>query len=212
MRATFWNLPGGVRALRLLEGSREGWAVGAVPDDEPVSGNIDLSTPSLSMALAPAVPATPGAGLLSTAALDLAARERGITAAALLGAAPPSPVEGISAGALDAPRDARALREALLDPETLILSVEPGALGPSGLRRLAAAARVFDVEVALRPATEIPFAAAMLLHLRSMHPWLGRTAPDGEGAFTAPPGHGFGPPPDPRSLDAVALHRQELGA
>ncbi|MCR0981185.1 hypothetical protein [Roseomonas populi] len=212
MRAMIWNLPGGIRALRLSDGSNEGWAVGAVPADEPLSGTIDLSAPSLSMALDPMVPATPGAGLLSTAALDLAARERGITAAALLGAAPPAAVEGIAAGARAAPWGARALREVLLNPETLILSADPGALGPSGLRRLAGAARIFNVEVALRPATRAPFAAAMLLHLRTMHPWLGRTAPDGEGTFTAPPGPGFGPPPDPRAMDDLALHCQELGA
>ncbi|WP_198384166.1 hypothetical protein [Roseomonas sp. KE2513] len=212
MQARFWSLPGGVRALRLSDGAEEGWAVGAVPADEPVSPTIDLAAPSMSIALDPAVPTTAGAGLFATAALDLAARERGVSAAVLLGAAPPSAVRGIPIGAPPAPRDAHALREALLNPGTIILSADPGSLGPSGLRRLAAAARVFNVEVALRPAIDAPFAWALLLHLRSMHPWLGRTAPDGAGAFTAPPGPGFGPPPDPRALDAIALHRQELDA
>ncbi|WP_424137883.1 hypothetical protein [Roseomonas chloroacetimidivorans] len=211
MRVTIWSLPGGARALRLSAAEAEGWSLGDAGAEEVLDAAM-LTRPALSLALDPAVPVSPSGGLLATAALDLAARERKIPAALLLGAAQPAQIEAASAEAPAAPREAAALRAALLDPATLILSAEPGSLGPSGLRRLAAAARVFNVEVALRPASNHVFTAAMLLHLRATHPWLGRTPPDGTGLLAAPPGPGFGPPPDPAALDALALGRAECGA
>lgn len=60
----------------------------------------------------------------------------------------------------------------LLDPATLLLLADPVAAGgPGGVRRLAAAARAFQVELALAPAPH-PAAIAGAAQLRAMHPWL----------------------------------------
>lgn len=177
----------GVALLRLATGGHAGWAAGpAVAEAALREAIAAFSHPDAIAAFALGLPAEGAAldaagGLVALAALDLLARREGVPAAILLGGAPPSgavPVEAPPTGALPRgvvrlPADPEGLRGALLDPATLLVLAEPAAAGgPPGLRRLAAAARAFQVEVALAPAVAHPAAIAAAAQLRAGIPWL----------------------------------------
>jgi L-alanine-DL-glutamate epimerase-like enolase superfamily enzyme len=149
----------------------------------------------------------PAEALLALAALDLAARAAGVPAAVLLGAAAPRgavPVEPVPdplpRGWVRLPADPAALRESLMAPHTLLILADPMAAGgPGGLRRLAAAARAFQVELALAPAVAHPLALAAAAQLRAGLAWpLSRpllAAGDGWEADPAAPGFGWSATP-----------------
>jgi L-alanine-DL-glutamate epimerase-like enolase superfamily enzyme len=179
------SLAPGVTLLRLAAGEAAGQAVGAVAEEDVRAAWTALRhRHALALALAlpeDDAPIDAATGLIGLAALDLAARGLGLPAALLLGAAvppsPPAPLAPLPAP-LPAgwrhlpPRGAAALREALLDPATLLILADPvEAGGPAGLRRLSAAARAFQVEVALAPAVAHPLALAAAAHLRAGLGW-----------------------------------------
>lgn len=172
---------GGLLLLGLTDGMHCGWACGAVAQPAvraALEAAVGRDPAELALRL-PAGEEAPdaAAGLVAMAALDLAARQEGVPAAVLLGAAPPAsipvvPLPELPRGAAWLPADAAGLRQALLDPATLLLLADPVAAGgPGGMRRLAAAARAFQVELALAPAPH-PAAIAGAAQLRAAHPWL----------------------------------------
>jgi len=175
-------LGGDLLLLCLSDGTHRGWACGAVAEATAraaLAAETGRDPTELALRL-PSEEEVPdaAAGLVAMAALDLAARREGVPAALLLGAAPPlsapvtSPEGPLPRGATWLPANAAALRQALLDPATLLLLADPVAAGgPGAVRRLAAAARAFQVELALAPAPH-PAAVAGAAQLRAALPWL----------------------------------------
>lgn len=180
--ASLRPLGGDLLLLGLSDGTYRGWACGAVA--EPAArAALEAATGRDPAELALRLPSEEeapdaAAGLVAMAALDLAARRERVPAAVLLGAAPPAtvpitpPETTLPRGAVWLPRDAAGLRQALLDPATLLLIADPVAAGgPGEVRRLAAAARAFQVELALAPVPH-PAAIAGAAQLRAGRPWL----------------------------------------
>jgi len=207
LRASLFVPAPGLLLLRLAAGGQAGWAAGAGTAEAAHGALVALARrdpAELALGLPEEGSAVdPARGLVAMAALDLLARQEGVPAAMLLGGtagnvplAPP-PGDPLPAGMVRLPGDPAALRAALLDPATLMIVAEPVAAGgPPGLRRLAAAARAFQVEVALLPVPH-PAAVAAAAHLRAGIPWLGSRPVLADAAWRPDPerpGFGWAPP------------------